>query len=269
MKDIHSFVILAYNESDDLEECIKSIKKQSIKSNVFIATSTKNDHIMELASEYGLGVMINDCKSNKGSDYNFAFNSVDTRLLTIVHQDDLYDRNYAKEIIKCYKKNKSASIIFTDYYEILCDKKIKYSKNLFKKRLFIWLLQYDFFNKRKYFRRLALKYQNAICTSSVTFVKNNIKKDLQEDIFPIDVEFHNDWAGFEKLSLINRKFVYLPMKLVGYRINKEKIKNKKEIEEDILIYKKFWPSKLIDFIYRKKLNKESGEIIEESQEEVK
>ena len=30
MKDIHSFIILAYNESDDLEECIKSIKKQSM-----------------------------------------------------------------------------------------------------------------------------------------------------------------------------------------------------------------------------------------------
>ena len=266
MKDIHSFVILAYNESDDLEECIKSIKKQSVKSNVFIATSTRNDYIMELASEYSLGVMINDSKSNKGSDYNFAFNSVDTRLITIVHQDDLYDRNYAKEIIKCYKKNKDASIIFTDYYEIVGDKKVKYSKTLLKKRIFIWLLRYEFFNKRKYFRRLSLKYHNAICTSSVTFVKNNIKKDLKEDIFPTDLEFNNDWAGFEKLSLINRKFVYLPMKLVGYRINKENNKSDKEIEEDILMYKKFWYHKLIDLIYSEN-KKEIGDNSEEIKKE--
>ena len=31
MKDIHSFVIIAEGENDNLEECIKSIKKQSVK----------------------------------------------------------------------------------------------------------------------------------------------------------------------------------------------------------------------------------------------
>ena len=115
MKDIHSFIILAYNESDDLEECIKSIKNQSIKSNVLIATSTKNDYIIELASQYGLGVMVNEEKSNKGNDYNFALNAMNTELVTIVHQDDLYDRNYAKEILACYEKNKDATIIIIKY----------------------------------------------------------------------------------------------------------------------------------------------------------
>lgn len=251
MKDIHSFVILAYNESDDLEECIKSIKNQSVKSNVLIATSTQNDYIIDLASEYGLGVMVNDCKSNKGSDYNFAFNAVDTKLVTIVHQDDLYDRNYAKEIINCYKENKDAAIIFTDYYEIVGDKKVKHSKTLWKKRLFIKLLKYRSFNKNKHFKRNALRYHNSICASSVTFIKRNIK----EDIFPTNLKYNNDWAGFEKLSLNDKRFVYLPMKLVGYRINKDKEKNDEEIKEDILLYKKFWPDKLVDYWYRKHYDK--------------
>ena len=252
MKDIHSFIILAYNESDDLEDCIKSIKSQSIKSNVFIVTSTKNDFIINLASEYSLGVMVNDSISNKGNDYNFALSSVDTELITIVHQDDLYDRNYAKKILSCYQENKDASIMFTDYYEIDGACKIKKSKSLFKKRLCVWLLKYKCFNKSKYFKRLALKYHKAICTSSVTFVKKNIPNE----VFPIDLKFNNDWAGFEKLSLINQRFVYIPHKLVGYRINKEKNKDIEQIKEDIIIYKRFWPTKLIDFIYRKKLEKE-------------
>ena len=41
----HTFVILAYNISDDLEECIKSVINQSVKSNIVIATSTPNDYI--------------------------------------------------------------------------------------------------------------------------------------------------------------------------------------------------------------------------------
>ena len=56
MKIIHTFVILAYKESDDLEDCIKSVLKQSVKSNIVIATSTPNDFITDLASQYGIGV---------------------------------------------------------------------------------------------------------------------------------------------------------------------------------------------------------------------
>ena len=96
----HTFVILAYNESDDLEECIKSVINQSVKSNVVIATSTPNDYIIDLASKYSLGVMVNKEKSNKGRDYNFCISTFNTPLLTIAHQDDLYDRNYTREILK-------------------------------------------------------------------------------------------------------------------------------------------------------------------------
>lgn len=248
MKDIHSFVILAYNESDDLEECIKSIKKQSVKSNVLIATSTKNDYIIELASQYGLGVMVNDSESNKGKDYNFALASVDTKLVTIVHQDDLYDRNYAKEVIKCYKKNKDASIIFTDYYEIFGDKKIKKSKGLLKKRLCIWPLKYGLFNNKKYFKRLSLKYHKAICTSSITFVKDNINSK----VFPEDFVYNNDWAALEKLTLNKNRFVMVPKMLVGYRVDVYKRKNAKQIDEDITLYKKFWNNYLIDWLYKKR-----------------
>ena len=102
----HTFIILAYKESDDLEECIKSVLTQSVKSNVLITTSTPNDYIMDLASSYSLGVMVNDAKSNKGSDYNFSLNTIDSELITIAHQDDLYNRNYTKEILKSYKENK-------------------------------------------------------------------------------------------------------------------------------------------------------------------
>jgi len=247
MKNIHSFIILAYNESDDLEECIKSIKNQSIKSNILIATSTKNDYIIELASQYGLGVMINDEESNKGNDYNFALNAMNTELITIVHQDDLYDRNYAKEVINCYQSNKDASIIFTDFYEIKGDQKIKNSKNLFKKRIFIYMLKYRIFNNKKFFKRLSLRFYKAICTSSITFVKSNIDNNL----FPTDLKYNNDWAGLEKLTLFDKRFVLIPKKLVGYRIDDKKMKNLENKKEDMLMYKKFWNNRLIDWLYNK------------------
>ena len=264
MKDIHSFVILAYGESDDLEECIKSIKKQSVKSNVLIATSTENEYIINLASEYGLGVMgahnkeelikalkddfkgFTGSAKTKANDYNFCLDSVDTKLITIVHQNDLYDRNFAKEVINSYKKNKDASIIFTDSYLIVGDKKIKKNKNLFKKRLLSHFLKYKRLNHLKYFKRLSLKYQNTICTSSVTFVRKNIGDNL----FSTDFKYNLDWDLFERLSLLPKRFVYIPLKLVGNRQDNKKEKNKTWIKEDITLYKRFWPEKLINYFYR-------------------
>ena len=232
----HTFVILAYNESDDLEECIKSVINQSVKSNIVIATSTPNDYIFDLASEYSLGVMINKEKSNKGRDYNFAINSFDTPLVTIAHQDDLYDRNYTKFIQKAYKKNKDATIIFTDNYEIYNDIKIKHSKRLFFRRYFLFPLRFRIFQNKVFFKLRSLRREKFICTSSITFIKNNI----QDEVFPTNLKYDNDWQGLIDLAKKKTRFVYLKDKLVGYRVIEKKI-IKKKIEEDTNILKSLYP----------------------------
>lgn len=250
MKDIHTFVILAYLENDNLEECIKSVLNQTVKSNVIIATSTKSDFIIDLASEYGLGVMINDSSSNKANDYNYALNAFDTKLVTIAHQDDVYDRNYVKEILKSYEQNNDASIIFTDYYEVLNDKKIK---DNFKKRitkLLLKPLKYKRLQNKKYFKKLSLKYKQCFCTSSVTYVKENIEKEF----FSNELTYNNDWLSFINLANVNSKFVYINKKLIWKRV-KEVLNNEEKINENIFIYRKMWPNWLINRIYKIKEEK--------------
>lgn len=246
----HTFVILAYNISDDLEECIKSVINQSVKSNIVIATSTPNDYIIDLASEYSLGVMTNKAKSNKGRDYNFAINSFDTPLVTIAHQDDLYDRNYTKEVLKAYKKNKKAAIIFTDNYEIHDDKKIIKSKKLFWKRYYLFPLSFSFLQNKKFFKLRSLRRDKFICTSSITFVKKNI----DGDIFPTNLKYDNDWQGLIDLARKDTRFVYLRKKLVGYRVE-EKENNKTKNKEDLKILKSMYPS-----WYYKRIVKKRGDI---------
>ena len=43
---IHTFVILAYKESEYLESCINSVINQSVKSKIVIATTTDNKFII-------------------------------------------------------------------------------------------------------------------------------------------------------------------------------------------------------------------------------
>ena len=250
MKIIHTFVILAYKESDDLEDCIKSVLKQSVKSNIVIATSTPNDFITDLAREYGIGIMINDKESNKGSDYNFALSTFNTKLITIVHQDDFYNRNYAKEVINCYEKNKDANLIFTDYYEIHKDVMVKHNWTLFKKRLMIWPLKYRFFQNKKHYKKRCLSHGQCFCTSSVTFVRDKGIKNF----FPEDLKYYNDWQGFINFAKKNTRMVYLNKKLVGYRIYDKEINMDMIIEKENIL-KQFWNKKIIDFLYKKYHNK--------------
>ena len=243
----HTFVILAYGESDDLEDSLKSVLKQSVKSNVVIATSTPNDYILDLASKYGLGVLINENESNKGDDYNFAIKAYDSKLITIAHQDDIYDRNYTKEILKCYKKNNQATIIFTDNYEIINDTKVKKSKKLFWIRYHLYPLKYSFFQNKKYFKLRALKKEKYICTSSITFIKENIKDNL----FPTNLVYDNDWQGLIDLAKDSSRFVYLDKKLVGYRISDKEVPLLKK-EEDIKIKKSLYSN----WYYKRFINKD-------------
>ncbi len=229
MKDIHTFVILAHNENDDLEDCIKSIKNQSVKSNIIIATSTPCDFINDVASKYGIGVMVNKRKNNIGSDCNYAISTFNTELITIAHQSDIYNRNYLKEVIKVYKKNKDATIIYSDAYLIKDGKKIVNSYKLRKNHKHNKLLKYKLFQKNYYAKIYCLARNQSFKTSSVTFIKNNIP----EKIFPTNLKYYNEWQGFINLAKNNNsKFIFIDKKLVGYQeIDKKKRKSEKRKEE--------------------------------------
>ena len=126
----HTFVVLAYKESKDLVNCIKSVLDQEYKSDVVIATSTPNKYIRDIAKKYKLRLIINEKQKGIAYDFNFAVNCVDSDLVTIAHQDDIYERQYSKKILEMYEKNKNSSIIFTDYYELRENFRVYANKNL-------------------------------------------------------------------------------------------------------------------------------------------
>ena len=56
----HTFVICAYKESAYLEECILSLKQQTVKSNIIMITSTPNDYIRTLAEKHEIPLKVNE-----------------------------------------------------------------------------------------------------------------------------------------------------------------------------------------------------------------
>lgn len=245
----HTFVVLAYKESKDLENCVKSVLNQKYKSDVVIATSTPNKHIDKISKKYNLKVIVNPEKKGIAYDFNFAVNCVDSTLVTIAHQDDIYECDYSMEIVEAYKKNKNASIIFTDYYELRGKNKISNNSNLKIKRLLLLPLKTHFLGKFKHWKRFVLKYGNAISCPAVTFVKKNTPKD----VFICDLTCNVDWFTWEKLSKLNGSFVFVSKKLMGHRISEVStttsiINSGVRTKEDLYMFKKFWPGFIAKFI---------------------
>lgn len=254
---MHTFVILAYKESLFLEECIKSVIDQTVKTNVIIATTTPNDYINKLSRKYNLNVVVGK-HVNIGSDFDFAINSANTKLVTVAHQDDVYEKNYVEKVLFNYKKYADSTIIFTDYYEIRNDKKIYTNTNLKIKRMLLLSLKFKCFSGIRFFKRNALRFGNSICCPSVTFVKDN----CPSNIFKSDLKSNVDWFAWEKLSKFKGKFIYISKKLMGHRIDETTtttniINQGIRTKEDLYIYEKFWPrfiAKMLNHFYKKAEN---------------
>ena len=70
-----------------------------------IVTSTRNDFIERIANKYHLDIIDNPNPGQGiGYDFDFARTCVHSDLVTIAHQDDVYDPTYSKEVVAHFEK---------------------------------------------------------------------------------------------------------------------------------------------------------------------
>ena len=245
----HTFVVCAYKQSEYLEECIQSLKKQNVQSNIIISTSTPNEYITNIAKKYNLPVYINEGEKGIGKDWNFGISKIKTDYVTIAHQDDVYKPNYLEEIVKNIEKGNDFVIAFTDYREIKHGKEIDLTTNLkIKKAL---LLPLRLFKKSKFWKKRALSLGCSICCPSVTINtkitgKSPYKTELKCDL---------DWDTWDKMIEYKGKFLYIPKELMQHRIHEESetsnlIENNIRLEEDYIMFKRYWPEPIAKFLMK-------------------
>lgn len=249
----HTYAICAYKESKYLEECIISLKNQSIPSEIFLATSTPNERIFHLAEYYSLPLYINKNGGGIVQDWNYALDHVKTKYATIAHQDDIYESEYTKMILERMERSLKPLIAFTDYYELRNEEKIYNTLMLRIKKLMLLPMRIETFSHSKIIRRRMLSIGDPICCPSVTYCM----KYLEMPIFQSGFRSCEDWQAWEHISKLEGDFLYIPYPLMGHRIHQESettaiIKDRKRVEENYKMYCKFWPkwiAKCINYIY--------------------
>ena len=164
----HTFAICAYKESEYLEECIKSLKNQTVSTNIILATSTPNDYISGLCSKYNIEMFVNNGEHGITQDWNFAYAKADSKYVTIAHQDDVYEPEYVENLLSYIQKVDKPIIFFTDYGELRDGKKVYDNKLLKIKRIMLLPLRRKLFWNSKFVRRRILSLGSPICCPAVT-----------------------------------------------------------------------------------------------------
>lgn len=249
---IHTFVICAYKESKYLEECICSLIKQKDTSEIKIVTSTPNEYISRLSNKYNIPLYINRGERGITQDWEFAISKADTPLVTIAHQDDIYNDDYAKIIISAIQSSNKPLIAFTDYYEIKNGQKVFDDKLLRIKRVMLSVLRLPIARHIIWIRRMVLAFGNPICCPSVTYYLPNI----EIPIFQHHFRSNEDWEAWEKISKNEGEYIYINRALMGHRIHAESetsliIGEDFRSDEDYEMFKKFWPDFIAKLLVKK------------------
>lgn len=248
----HTFVVCAYKESPYLELCVRSLIKQRVKGNIIMATSTPNDHIERIAKKYNIELFVNPGEPGIATDWNFALSKASTELVTIAHQDDIYDADYLEMILKAVNKAKNPILAHTAYYEIRNDKKVYSNKLLRIKKLMLMPLIPRFTWNSRFLRRRSLSLGCGICCPSVTYVKER----LFDEPFQVGCKAALDWQAWERYSKLKGAFCYVTKPVMGHRVHEESEtsnvigEGSGRTPEDYEMYRKFWPKAIADILIK-------------------
>lgn len=211
--NLHTFVICAYKEQQYLEECIKSLQNQTLKSKIIISTSTPNEFIKGVSKKCNVELRVNTKSSGLINDFCFAYEQANTKYVTLCKQDDVYFPKFAEIMVNKMEKSENVLIAFSNYNELRNNKIVKYNNLLLIKRIINFPLL--LFKKSKKIRLFTLSIGNAIYASSVTYNKHKVSKPIIQSNMKSNV----DWITWIDLAKKDGAFLYINKALLCHRIH--------------------------------------------------
>ncbi len=250
----HTFAICAYGDSPYLEECIRSLQRQSRASDLILCTASPSPYIRKVAGRYGLPLFVNTGTTGIAGDWNFAYKKAKTDLVTIAHQDDVYHRDYTKTLLRAKALYPDMSVFMTASRTVkgelpVRDGGIEHIKRLLRLPLRLFAL-----NHLPFVKRLALSFGNPVICPSCCYDKSL----CGEDIFPEGFHFVLDWMTLLRLAKDRYRWICVEKPLIRYRVHdlsatKACIDTERRLKEEQAVFAALWGktiAKLILFFYK-------------------
>ena len=247
----HTFAVCAYKESPYLDDCLQSLANQSVKANIIIVTSTPNDSIEKASERYGVPLFVTHAKPGIASDWNHAVSRADTELVTIAHQDDLYEPRYLEEMLELVNGSDDPLLYFTNYGEFRDGVRVDDNRLLSVKRTMLAPLKNKAARGSRFVRRRVLSFGSAICCPSVTLIKSKLTPNFFRDEYRSNL----DWQAWATLASQTGDFIYNPRIMMYHRIHEDSetshlIEDSSRGAEDLEMLESFWPKPIAGIIYK-------------------
>ena len=248
----HTFAVCAYGESPYLEACLESLRAQREKTNILIATATPNPMIQRAGEKYGIPVRINRGERGIGADWNFALGAAGTPLVTLAHQDDLYDPGYAGAMLADLNRSRDPILWFCDYAELRGEARETRNRNLRIKRAMLLPLRIRRAQGSRWIRRRILSLGSPIGCPAVTYVTAKTGADP----FSTEMRVSLDWDQWERLSRKAGDFCYRPEVFMAHRVHAGSattamIADHRRGQEDLAMFRRFWPEPVARFLQKR------------------
>lgn len=247
----HTFTLCAYKESPFLEECLHSLIRQQISTNILVATATPNSFIESICRAYSVPLFVNQSEPGIASDWNYAMSCAATPLVTIAHQDDIYESEYTKRMLSAMSASQNPLLYFSNYGELRDGKSVDTNALLTIKRIMLTPLKGSLFRGSRLVRRRVLSLGSAICCPSVTMVVPNLPIPVFSDELKCDL----DWQAWERISRLKGEFIYDPLIMMHHRIHEGSettalIRDNTRTQEDLHMLECFWPKPIAGVLGR-------------------
>jgi hypothetical protein len=220
-RTFHTFAICAYGESPYLEQCVRSLELETVKSEIICCTSTPNDHIRGIMEQHGIPLYVREGEPDIGEDWRFAWKMAGGRLVTLAHQDDIYRKTYTEELLRAYGHYPDLLVFASDYITIRMEngKAVDDTLNAvwFVKKVLRTPLRLRVFSNLRALKKSGVILGNAICCPTCTYNKEKIGAD----IFRSDLKFALDWENLWELAGREGRFVICEKPLLAYRVHGE------------------------------------------------
>ena len=267
MNTIHAFVICAFGKSPYLENCIRSLLRQTAPSEIYIATSTPSEHIRRLARKYGLPLWVRQGESGIREDWLFAWREGGKRkrLITIAHQDDCYCRDYAKTVLAMYERYPDMTLFCSDYVTLKTRESRMADGTYYPvqtricagdlvrlvKKLLRLPLRFRFYANRTWVKKSALIFGNSICCPSCTYNYSLIG----DHMFDSGYSFALDWENLLSFAERPGRFVCVEEPLIAYRVHsgaatKKCIEDHRREADEASMFRRLWPDWMASLLMR-------------------
>lgn len=225
--DLVSILIPAYNVEDYIEDCLKSVIKQSYENTeIIIVNDGSTDRTLDICKKYCKKdkriVIINKKNGGVSEARNVALSKCNGNYIAFVDSDDVIDGDYINRLM-CAIVDNNADVACCGY------KKIKKISAIAKKARYRN-------HQNKTFNNIealeSLLYQKELDTSLWDKI---IKKSCFRGIKFNDVKIFEDLDVMYKIFGNSKKIVYVDDELYYYRIRPESLTNKKISEDNLKV----------------------------------